>query len=71
MSAEPALEVRAPSGDVRAVALVLHGGREASSAPVQPRQLAVLRMIPFASALSGAAAREGLAVARLRYAVRG
>lgn len=71
MSSGRALDVAAPSGAVRAVALVLHGGREASTAPVQPRQLAVLRMQPFASSLARAGGRHGLAVARLRYAVRG
>lgn len=67
----PVLDTRAPTGRVRAVALVLHGGREASTAPVQPLQLAVLRMRPFADALARAGGRHGLAVARLRYAVRG
>lgn len=71
MSTGPVLDVTAPPGDVRAVALVLHGGREASTAPVRPRQLAVLRMHPFASSLARAGGRHGLAVARLRYAVRG
>lgn len=65
---EPALTVVAPPGAVTAVALVLHGGREASHSPVRARQLAVLRMRPFAAALTGA---PGLAVARLRFRVRG
>lgn len=56
---------------VRAVALVMHGGRSDSTAPVRSRQLAVLRMLPFATALRRAGARDGLAVARLRFAVRG
>ena len=62
-----------PGGDVavRAVALVLHGGRENSVAPVRARHLAVMRMLPFARALASAGQRCGLAVARLRYSQRG
>lgn len=69
-SAEPVLQVSAPRGEGGAVALVLHGGREKSTLRVRANQLAVLRMLPFAKALSRAAP-DGLAVARLRYAVRG
>lgn len=68
---EPALSVAAPAGDVRAVALVLHGGRVKSTGPVRPTQLAVLRMTPFATSLAQAGRQQGLAVARLRYLVRG
>jgi dienelactone hydrolase len=50
------------------VALVLHGGRENSQSVTRARQLAVLRMLPFATALHGT---PGLAVARLRFRVRG
>lgn len=53
-----------------AVALILHGGREASTAPTRATQLAVIRMWPFATTLR----RRGgdrVAVARLRYRVRG
>ena len=71
MSAEPALDVVAPDGAVRAVALVLHGGREHGTAAVTPRQLAVVRMQPFALSLTRAGRPLGLAVARLRYRVRG
>ena len=54
----------------RAVVLVLHGGKSRSNRPVRPWQGALLRMVPFASAV--AAAGEGaIAVASLRYAVRG
>lgn len=53
-----------------AVVLVLHGGRVRSEEAVAWRQLAVLRMAPFASAV--ARAGDGrLAVARLRLSVRG
>lgn len=54
----------------RAVVLVLHGGRERGTQRTSGRQLAVLRVIPFAKAV----ARRGgddVAVVRLRYAVRG
>jgi pimeloyl-ACP methyl ester carboxylesterase len=67
----PWLGVDAPPRDVRAVALVLHGGRADSRLPVRPTNLAVLRMAPFASSLRRAGHRHGLAVARLRYLVRG
>ena len=64
------LSVDAPS-DVRAVVLVLHGGREVSEARTRNTQLAVLRMIPIARALVRAGRNHGLAVARLRFSVRG
>jgi dienelactone hydrolase len=71
MSPQPALRVRLPAGPVRAVALVLHGGRSHGTGPVRPTQLAVLRMVPFANALHRAGRSQGLAVARLRYVQRG
>ena len=67
---DPVLHVDAP-GRVSAVALVLHGGRERSLMATRPWQLAVLRMLPFATSLRRAGAGHGLAVARLRYRVRG
>jgi alpha-beta hydrolase superfamily lysophospholipase len=66
-----ALSVAAAHGDTRGVALVLHGGRARSTAPATDRQLAVLRMRPFATALHRAGGRHGLAVARLRNELRG
>jgi alpha/beta superfamily hydrolase len=71
VSTDPALDIMRPRGEVRAVALVLHGGRARSQAPVRPSNLTVLRMSPFATALRRAGADTGLAVARLRYLVRG
>ena len=71
VTGEPALSISVPPGGARAVALVLHGGRATSTGPVRPTQLAVLRMAPFANSLARAGARHGLAVARLRYLVRG
>jgi dienelactone hydrolase len=68
---EAVLDVVTPDGGTRAIALVLHGGRARSTQQVSPRHLAVLRMAPFARSLRAAGARHGLAVARLRFAVRG
>ncbi len=68
---DPDLTVHEPDGPVRAVALVLHGGRSRSHARVTAFQLAVLRMRPFATALRRAGKSEGLAVATLRFRVRG
>jgi dienelactone hydrolase len=59
-------EVDAP----RAVVMVLHGGRENSVRPVHPWQAAVWWMLPFAGAVR-AAGRGSVAVAVMRYAVRG
>ena len=71
MSRDPHLQIAAPDGTVRAVALVLHGGRARSEEPVRPTHLTVVRMKPFATSLARAGADLGLAVARLRYVVRG
>lgn len=71
MTPEPTLDVQAPRADVRAVALVLHGGRARSTSAVRPTNLTVLRMAPFAQSLRHAGRSSGLAVARLRYVVRG
>lgn len=54
----------------RAIALVLHGGKARSQQAVRPWQAAVWRMAPFARSLARAGSGE-LAVASLRYAVRG
>ncbi len=71
MSADPYLHVDTPDGQTRAVALVLHGGRSRGTGTVHAAQLAVVRMAPFATSLRRAGAERGLAVARLRYLVRG
>ncbi|GAB2464225.1 alpha/beta hydrolase [Jatrophihabitans fulvus] len=68
---DPVLSVDHIPDDPRAVALVLHGGRSQSTAATTARQLAVLRMRPFATALTRAGRRHGLVVARLRFQVRG
>ncbi|HET6877020.1 MAG TPA: alpha/beta fold hydrolase [Jatrophihabitans sp.] len=71
MSSAPVLLVDEPRTPLRALAVVLHGGRSRSTGPVRPTQLAVVRMHPFATALRRAGAHSGLGVARLRYTVRG
>ena len=58
-------------GPVRAMAIVLHGGRERSTARTRPWQAAVLRLIPFDLALRRAGRARGLAVVRIRYRARG
>jgi len=55
----------------KAVALLLHGGKEVSDAPVAGRQMAVLRMLPIARHLVTVGADYGLAVWRLRFRYRG
>jgi alpha-beta hydrolase superfamily lysophospholipase len=71
VTAEPVLHLEPARGNARAVALVLHGGRAKGTTRVRAHQLAVLRMRPFSAALHAAGSRAGLAVATLRYAVRG
>lgn len=71
VTAAPVLAVDPPDGQVRGVALLLHGGRSRGHGRVTARQLAVLRMLPFASSLRRAGRADGLAVARLRYRERG
>lgn len=65
------LIVDPPRGQVRGIAVVLHGGRENSDAVVRGTQLAVLRMRPFVTSLRRAGHADGLAVAQVRYSVRG
>ena len=57
--------------DVRAVVLVLHGGRERSRATTSPYQLAYLRMVPFAKDIHKHGADAGVAVWLLRNRFRG
>ena len=66
----PHLSVSAGRGFPEAVVLVLHGGREVSIDPVRGRQLAVLRMVPFAHRIRQLG-QGRVAVARLRYGARG
>ncbi len=67
---DPHLSVDAGRRHTEAVVLVLHGGRESSTAQVRSHQLAVLRMVPFASWIAHRG-QGRVAVARLRYASRG
>jgi pimeloyl-ACP methyl ester carboxylesterase len=55
----------------RGIVLVLHGGQSKSTAPVSPRQLAVLRMVPVAAAIKRAAGPDGIDVQRPLFALRG
>jgi pimeloyl-ACP methyl ester carboxylesterase len=66
---EPYLELPPRSTPPRAAILVLHGGKANSRGPVEAGQLAVRRMHPFARDL--AALGDDLAVAQLRYRIRG
>ncbi|MFI7588182.1 alpha/beta hydrolase [Spongisporangium articulatum] len=68
----PRLSVARRSGPAPvAAALVLHGGRSDSFAPVRPTQLAVLRVRLLAAALYRRVGGAGTAVYRLEFAVRG
>ena len=53
------------------IVLVAHGGAEQSSAPVTASQLAVLRMIPVASAIRHAVSGNRIDVRRPLFKVRG
>jgi dienelactone hydrolase len=70
-AAEPQLDVAPPAGGrtPTAAVLVLHGGRERSHQAVEAQNLAVRRMSPFAREVRRSL--PAVAVARLRYRVRG
>lgn len=70
MPEHPGLSLTAPRRNPRAVALVLHGGQEASQTEVAPTSLPYLRMIPFALQI-GVESRGDIAVAVIRFRVRG
>jgi pimeloyl-ACP methyl ester carboxylesterase len=53
------------------IVLVAHGGMEHSTAPVTASQLAVLRMIPIASAIRHAVGGDAIDVRRPLFSVRG
>jgi alpha-beta hydrolase superfamily lysophospholipase len=61
----------AADGETRAVVVVLHGGKESSSAPTSRWHSGPLRMIPFARALHRAGGPRGVAVWRVQYGLRG
>lgn len=66
---EPILDLPRQASTPRAAVLVLHGGKAESMGPVDPKQLAVRRMRPFAREL--AALGDDLAVGQIRYRYRG
>ena len=71
MTELPGLSVRPAAGRARAVVLVLPGGQESSRAPGSPRQMAALRMHPFAAGLHRAGRDLGLAAWLICYRYRG
>lgn len=68
---QPTLAEYPVTGDTRAVAIVLPGGRADSFELTQSRHLSAVRMRPFAHALHRAGRDTGLAVMLLRYRYRG
>ncbi|CAN5318951.1 alpha/beta hydrolase [soil metagenome] len=67
----PYVDVRDPAGPVRAVALVLHGGRANGTGVPNNLSLARLRMRPFQKTIARAGRRHGVAAWMLHYRVRG
>lgn len=67
----PALSITRANGPVKAVVLVLHGGREHGHTPMRPWSLAYLRMIPLAKSIHRAGAESGVEVRLIRNRVRG
>ena len=65
------VHIRPAEGTTRAVALLLHGGKEASYDRSDPMHFSARRMRPFARALHRQGARHGLAVWTVAYRVRG
>lgn len=59
------------AGEASGIVLVAHGGQEHSTAPVTASQLAVLRMIPVASAIRNAVSGDAIEVRRPLFKVRG
>lgn len=68
---QPVLIRQGAATDVRAIALVLHGGQEVNTTPTTAGQVAVLRLIPVARTLATAGGSRGLGVWRLRFRYRG
>ena len=67
----PGVHVRPAHDETRAVALLLHGGKEKSYEQSEPMHLSSRRMRPFARALHREGAEHGLAVWSVSYRVRG
>lgn len=70
-ASEAGLTPYASPSKVKAVALVLPGGKADSFETAIPSQLTSVRMRPFARALARAGTDRGLAVSMLRYRYRG
>ncbi len=70
MSHAPRLRFRGDVAHAEAVVLLLHGGMERHRSPVGALDPAVLRLIPFGRSVVRAG-RGRIALASLRYAVRG
>ena len=56
---------------IRGAVVVAHGGKAVSAEPTSPRELAVLRMVPLASAIRRALRGYGVAVCLPRFELRG
>lgn len=67
----PSLSVKRARGEVRAVALLCHGGKAESAERSRLWHLSSVRLRPFAGRLHRAGATGGLEVATLRYRLRG
>ncbi len=67
----PAVEVHPADGTTQAVVLVLHGGKANSWDPSEASHLSSRRINPFVKALHRQGRREGVAVWKVRYRVRG
>lgn len=67
----PRLVINRSDEPVRAAVLVLHGGREQSISPVRARHLSVVRMVAVAGVIRRGLSGENVAVARLRFGLRG
>ena len=61
----------AAGAEPRGIVRVTHGGQSMSEAPVTATQLAVLRMLPLAAAISRAVGADGIEVRRPLFRVRG
>ena len=68
---QPTLIAHPATGDTRAVAIVLPGGRADSFELAQSRHLSAVRMRPIARSLHRAGRHVGLSVILLRYRYRG
>ncbi|MFD0078607.1 alpha/beta fold hydrolase [Streptomyces sp. NPDC127166] len=65
------LSTGTPPSRARAAVLVLHGGRVDDVRPLSRVNLPAWQMRPFASAIAGATAHDGVLVAHVRYRYRG